>query len=522
MNEDLNYLFQYLEKEGLTIDKTEFLYQIKSHPDYPSLLSISDTLNFFSIENGAIQIKYFEIELLPSLFIALLKKENGTQHLYLAEQRDNKYFLFLEGKNVEISKAELSERWRGIVLLIEKSDLQQIKSKKNFAWVLPLLCLSLFLIELVVFDTTIKTKLFFGFPAIGFLFSIAALKDLFETKSEFINKFCNISSSTSCTMVVSSDKWDIFKLINFSDLSVVFFVFQFFGLFSFLLAGDSVAFFNIQIILLFASIPVILLSLYFQKFVEKKWCPVCLIIVTILLTELSYLLFTTTNSLSVSIHSILLFGLLFLFVANIWFLLKKTLITQKELKEFKLKANRFLRNYQIFKNSLISKDKLELPFTHIVLGNRESGIQIAIITNPFCGHCKEAHEIIEKVLEKYDKSLQVKIVFKTDLDGENDERKLFFRSLMGLYIEKGEDLFRNALNDWYLNKNVENWLSKYKLTSINTKKIDATFSLQNNWCKTNDFNFTPEIFINGYLFPKAYERENLELYITELIEDKNF
>jgi hypothetical protein len=38
MTENYNYLFQYLEKEGIFIDKTEFLFQMQSHPDYPSLL----------------------------------------------------------------------------------------------------------------------------------------------------------------------------------------------------------------------------------------------------------------------------------------------------------------------------------------------------------------------------------------------------------------------------------------------------------------------------------------------------
>lgn len=41
-----NQLFQYLEKEEITFDKNEFLFQIQSHPDFPSLLSISDTLSF--------------------------------------------------------------------------------------------------------------------------------------------------------------------------------------------------------------------------------------------------------------------------------------------------------------------------------------------------------------------------------------------------------------------------------------------------------------------------------------------
>lgn len=49
MPENYNYLFQYLEKENITIDKKEFEFQIQSHPDYLPFLAIVDTLTFLDI-----------------------------------------------------------------------------------------------------------------------------------------------------------------------------------------------------------------------------------------------------------------------------------------------------------------------------------------------------------------------------------------------------------------------------------------------------------------------------------------
>lgn len=49
MTNKFNYLFQYLDKENINIDKEEFLFQNQSHPDYPSALAIADTLSFFNI-----------------------------------------------------------------------------------------------------------------------------------------------------------------------------------------------------------------------------------------------------------------------------------------------------------------------------------------------------------------------------------------------------------------------------------------------------------------------------------------
>lgn len=58
MTENYNYLFQYLEKEGIFIDKNEFLFQMQSHPYYPSLLSVADTLSFFGVINGIVRVSF--------------------------------------------------------------------------------------------------------------------------------------------------------------------------------------------------------------------------------------------------------------------------------------------------------------------------------------------------------------------------------------------------------------------------------------------------------------------------------
>lgn len=70
MTKNFPFLFQYLKKEHINIDKSEFLFQIQSHPEYPTLLSIVDTLSFFNIENSAIKVEESNIDVLPNYFIA--------------------------------------------------------------------------------------------------------------------------------------------------------------------------------------------------------------------------------------------------------------------------------------------------------------------------------------------------------------------------------------------------------------------------------------------------------------------
>ena len=96
-----NYLFYYLEKEGITIDKTEFLFQIQSHPNYPTLLSITDTLSFFNIDNGALRVEAIDIDLLPNRFIALLDEEETPPQLYFTENKKDKFYCTKDKKAIE-------------------------------------------------------------------------------------------------------------------------------------------------------------------------------------------------------------------------------------------------------------------------------------------------------------------------------------------------------------------------------------------------------------------------------------
>ena len=517
------FIFQYLKNENISIDQNEFVFQVQSHPDYPSLLAVSDTLSFFNIQNGVIRVSFSELALLPDCFVLLLKEKESSSQLYYIEKKGEDYLYLNNSKFESISIASLESRWDNVVLLVEKSETEKesFRKKNKLFWVLPLLCFSLFIITIFQFNETVATKLFFMFPILGFLFSIAALKDLFGTKSELLNNFCNITTNTSCSTIIDSEKWSVFKLIKFSDLSILLFTSQFFALLLFIFSGNSGDFFSIQKLLLLSTTPVIFLSLYYQKFVEEKWCPICLVIISVITFELIYIFFIQNINFNISTTSLIIFGLVYVFATLIWFILKDILIQLKELKEFQFTGNRFMRNYEIFKSVLLSEEKKELAFTPIILGNKESNTEIAIITSPFCSYCKDAHEIIEKILVSNRKNLKIKILINTDIDSQTEEEKMFFRSLISIYIEKGEEFFIEALSYWFKIKSLKDWGSIYNST-FDSEKIDPIYKLQNQWCiKENSFQ-TPSIFINGYRYPKSYDRKNLSFFINELVEDNNF
>jgi len=520
MNNEFDHLFQYLDKENINIDKEEFLFQNQSHPEYPSLLSIADTLSFFNIDNGVIRVEDSDIKLLPDHFVALLNEEMGIPQLYFVERKGNIFLCSKDKKTLKISKSQLESRWKDIVLLIEKPEnVEFLKPNKNpVSLVLKIFALVLLVLVLCQFEADFSIKSFIVFPIIGIFFSVAALKDLFGTKSALLNGFCNMTASTSCATVVDSTKWKIFEVINFSDLSIVFFVSQLLGLLVFLFSGDATDYFTIQKMLLLVSIPVLFLSIYYQKFVEKKWCPICMVIISVILLELGYLAVFQNIGFAILTKSVVVFGFIFLSITLIWSALKKLLTKQKNLKEYQLKAIRFERNYDIFKNSLFAKDRVQLTESHLLLGNKESKTIITVISSPFCSHCKGAHELIETILEKHRNNLQIQVILKTNIETGSEENKKLFRSLIKIYQQNGEFEFIKALTNWFENKNKMEWFNLFPIST--TSEFDGIFNAQYKWCEENDYNFTPTIFVNGYEYPKAYSRETLEFFINDLIEDE--
>lgn len=547
MSENFNYLFRYLEEEKINVSKSEFLFQIQSHPHYPNLVSVTDTLSFFNIASAVLSIEEHKMELLPNHFIALLEIENNQPQFYFVKSKNAVYFCIQDKKEIRLCKEELMLKWRKIVILAEKSENNIIK-KRNIdkrIWVLYFICIIFLLLTLTQFKISILTYFFLIFPTLGTLLSIAALKDLFGIESEFLDRLCYINNSINCSTVVKSDRWKVFEILNFSDLSLIFFVTQFFCFYIFVLTGNFSTYFIIQKTLLICAFPVILISVYYQKFIAKKWCTVCLIIIALVFFESLYLTQLTKPFYNFQPKLLIQYGFIASITTLSWFLLKKTLKSQKKTEELNIIANRFARNYKVFKNNLLASTQIEKNETkieeNIVLGNTEALLKIKFITSPFCNFCSDSYAVIKDIIHKYSDKVCIDVHFNFDIKNSDEKSKRVHQELVSIYLKHGQSSFIEALNQWYKHKD-ESIIykinsTKYNKTSAsfketipkvieNVKKREENLNLilqsQFNWNRKNFINFTPAIIINGFFLPKYYDKNNLIHFINDLSEDEDF
>lgn len=535
--DDLSAVFQYLKKLAIPIDEGEFEYQFSTHPDYPSLLAVSDTLRFFKVNNMAFKINPEQIQELPNNFIALLKNEkNGEQFSFVQKTTTA---VQINNKNEKLEN--FTKSFQNIVLLAEKEeDFEETKSKKYFSRYALLVISAVVLFFTVsnyylpIEDDLGNISLILITNLIGLYFSVETFRQILGFKEGFASKFCTISNETNCENVLTSKKWKLFEKINLSDISIVFFFSQIALLIIVILLNQFSNFLFFSSFLLLPVIPISFLSIYYQWKVEKKWCPLCLAIMGVLYIEIllvyGNLFFhnrlATEGTLSSErllsnkgVGLYLLFISIFLFFMHFWVSIKHMFFKNKKLKELSAKNLRFKKNYKLFKSQLLQNKKVEFEINEysIFLGNTEADTTIQIITSPFCRHCKKAHEILHSIYSQYYKNVKIHIIFNVS---RNDMSLNLYKKLHTVYIEKGEVAFENEMRLLFENKiYIQNFMKDY-VSSKHEKGIDEILQIQNEFCDKHDFNFTPNIFINGHQYPELYDSQELEFFISEVIEDK--
>lgn len=490
----------------LKLDKQEFLFQFNSHPNYPSALAFSDTLNFMGVRNDAYELDKEYWDELPEEFIAIvdnsfsLVKKNGAQYSIYSD------------KAKTLNKEELHKSSTDFVLLFEKAENadKTISSYKPFIYII----LGITLLY-SVFTQQWYEALFNILSLAGVYISLEIFNQKFGNTSAVIGSICGDTSGTqvvnSCNKIINQDKTSILGL-KFSDFSLIYFIgIAVLGLFlpvtAFIIKGFTMV-----------SVIAIGYSLYIQALVEKTFCRVCLLIISILITQLLISTLTFQNTFFDS--GIVLLTLLLWTVSFFSVLYINNILTAKEtLQKSNAKNLRFKRNYDLFKRELTENEKISFSDNQTFsLGSKEAKIHISVVSNPYCGFCKGAHEILESLLKKYPNDLSAQIRFNYFPEKPNEKYTALLSDFTSIYKNKSQSDFLNAVETWFENKD-ENKIKN--IAGTNTVPEDLSALVQMSVENSNaGLNFTPIFIINGYQFPDKYDREDIHYFIDELIEDE--
>lgn len=488
---------------------------VLSHPDYPSMLAISDCLKQWKVENIAIRAEKDKIEEIPLPFIAFMGREFKTVTQITG---DEVYFLNDDNKIQKESKEKFLNSWNGVALVAEveegagEKEYNTKKQKENIQSLTIPAIIGFALLWIIVSSFSFAASNLlsaFAYSALllckhtGIIVSGLLLWYEIDKYNPTLQKICTAGSGkTNCNAILSSSKAKIFSWLSWSEVGFFYFAGGFLVLNLYPQSANIVAWLNV------ASLPYIIFSLGYQKFIAKQWCPLCLAVQGLLFFE--FVFGYTGGFLTMPATAFIQIGLIFLFPVIFWYFIKPHLLKEQENKTKKYELVRLKNNKEIF-DALLSKQKQITHSTEglgITLGNSNAANTLIKVCNPYCGPCAKAHPEIERLLEE-NKNLKVQIIF-TATNKEGDSKALPVKHLLAIAEKNNEPVTKKALDDWYLSeeKNYELFAAKYPMNG-EIKMQEIKVEAMDKWCRAADISFTPSIFINGHQLPELYNIRDL-------------
>ncbi len=516
---------QLLNQLNIKVTSTLVNKTIQSHPDFPSLLSISDSLTEWNVENAAVKTDKENLNQYPFPLVAFMGRDFKV---ITAAENGSVTYLDENAKPKKESKDAFFKTWPGIALLVQPGEgageKEYITSKKKENRQQKLIPFFLTITGLAVLAVVYSFALVSSYIAVLGLSLLLLLKlsGCFITalllwyevdkNNPVLQKICTGGNpKTNCNAILSSPQAKLFNTVSWSEIGFFYFTGSFLTLLLFPQLLPGIAWLNIL------ALPYTVFSVYYQKAVAKQWCRLCLAVQLILLLEFAVSL--VTNQLPYpplfSFSSLYPLDITFTLPICLWYFVKPLLLKEQQTKNTPYELARLKHNPQIF-FALLSKQKQIVKSTDglgITIGNPNAKNTIVKVCNPYCGPCARAHKVIDELLE-HTNNLKVQIIF-TATNNENDTTALPAKHLMAIAQSNNEETIKKALDDWYLadKKDYETFAAKYPLPKRDDTFEKGVISKQEAWCKAQEISFTPTIFFNDYQLPELYAVGDLKYFL---------
>lgn len=515
-----------LSKNNISIDKSELKFQIKSHSSYPSLHAITGVLDHFNVDNLALDIPKNKETLaqLPQNFLAQINSDNGKEFVVVVNKGTYYQLIDTSKKKIIVDTQDFLKQFTGIIVGVEKTKYTNETKNSNLIYKILIPFLVLSIISLLLFIKPPLTNILFLTTSILGLAISYIIKKQEQGKETIIgNAFCSSESEKKdCNAVLSSKGATLIRNFKLSDLSIIYFTILTASIALLTIANQNL--FVIHAITLL-SIPLTIYSIYYQVLIIKTWCFLCLGIVAILWVQVSFLLINTTvvnvDSSQWFMSASLVLSTILITLIVYSFLLPR-LNELNTLKNIKADFYKFKRNFSLFE-TLLQKSKAyntinQKEFQGITIGNPDANVKITIITNPFCGHCRSVHTLIENIYKKHPNIVTIQIYFNINPeDKENPSVQVAIR-LLELYDNVSLKSCMTGMHKIYQNQDLKLWLDEFGSCN-DSNYYSSILEKQYLWCVDNSIHFTPEVLVNDKPYPKEYDRSDLLLFIEDLYEN---
>jgi uncharacterized membrane protein len=502
-----------------TIDQT-----LSEHPDYPSFLSITDSLKKWNVDCLALQANANNLLSIPTPFITILK---DGQFIVVREILDDEIKIINQyGKKELVKMNQFIEKWTETIIIAESNELSgeidYIKKQRTAIlnqFIIALIPIGILVSVLVPFingSVDLVPSLFVVTTLIGLAASVLLLWYDIDKGNPLLKQICSGIQKSSCSAVLNTKAASIGGIVTWSEV----------GFFYFSSSLLFVAFVGISTVLpvlnVFSllALPYVIFSIYYQWRVAKQWCVLCLWVQAVLLIEgiltiINNLVSYTAIEQVINTNWFVVLIVLIIPIIS-WYLLKPILKRNQAAKYEKRSYLKLKYDEQVF-NSLLQRQPSIIAYPTeglgITIGNPNATKTIVKVCNPYCGPCATAHPELEKII-KDNPSIKAQIIFTTT-NNEKDRGLKPVKHLLAI-AAKGDDLLtEHALDDWYLakEKNYDKFAIKYPINGELQKQAE-NIDLMKTWCDKVKIEYTPTIYIDGYKLPRNYQLKDINYFLS--------
>ena len=503
MDSTLFVLIRLLNKLKIAHDEEEIRLQLISEPQYPSLLSITNILDFLNIKYTPVQTT-FEYLKNSELNSIIHINKNSSSNFATIENIDSNTVTYYDGDIHTVSIYSFKELWSGVAIFINSTKFQKslsfIRQKRLYPIYIILGCLFL----LCKFQ-----GLFCIMPLLvyaGLIISYHLIQ--IEADRNYYSKFCQISSKINCRKVIASKVHLFSYRISLADCNFLIFS----TIIVCLLISNELTVFMLVSIFSLCLTPILIILVVYQAFILKYWCLLCLCISFIYLL-IGGCYFTYLNDYNIDFpllqyKIIQNLTLSFIIAFTITLAVKRNLKTLILLKSERIASFTIKRNYNVLQNLLTEGEFIDLNYQNAMfLGDKDSYLSITTIITPFCPYCKA---IVKEMLYLYN-AYPIKWVII--LNGspsfpDINNQQLHWEEIYTL----NKDEFVNELHKFANDKN--NKTTKIKASEQTKRDFFNRLKL----LEANRIDKSPTILINGKILSRYYNIRDFKYIINDLIE----
>lgn len=343
--------------------------------------------------------------------------------------------------------------------------------------------------------------------------------------SSFIQKVCAQGKSFGCADVLSSPGSKIGGVVSLTTVGFVFFTSNFLWV----LLGIFTNINKVTLLWLFwvylFTLPFTLYSIFYQRFIIKKWCMLCLTIVVLLWLTFFYLWILNIPLQSPSISVIFYWFIVCVLAGIFTFLLTKLHATREKLLDLKYQLLSQQADYSSFIHQLKRWPTLlhmHLP-GDIQLGNSSKPILLSIIS-PTCIHCFHHYQLMKQWLHWMND--EICIIFRLSVTERNAS---LLEDIMVLLEQNKINEADSYLNTWFQYSNKKTTEEYHAQNSCTQEPISE--NIKNTLPKLIQWHNiyplpTPTMFYKGHQIPPFYSdmrilQHLIQTDVEQTITDEN-